>query len=112
MRYVVNTAWPNHRRAEARKNRAQYKLQRLKAHEAQYKLQRELQYEFDLADNDNRECYANISERLARSMWFYWYASAYPSRKYRSNLPPPWHGERPLIKEVELYQEEYLISPY
>lgn len=103
---MVVVQYPN--RAEIRKNRAQRELQRLKAQEAQYKLQRE----FDTAENDNRECYADISERLARYMWFHWYTEAYPSRKYWGDLPSPWHEGRPLIKEVELYQEEYLISPY
>ena len=102
---MVVVQYPN--RAAKRKNRAQRELQRLKAHEAQYKLQRE----FDLAENDNRECYADISERLARYMWFHWYTEVYPSRNYRGDFPPPWHGERPLIREVELAQEEYLISP-
>ena len=102
--------YPN--RAEVRKNRAQHKLQRLKAHELQRLKARELQYEFDLAENDNRECYANISERLARYMWFYWYTESYPSGRHRGDFPPPWHGERPLIREVELYQEYCLISPY
>ena len=102
--------YPN--RAARRKNRAQRELQRLKAHEAQQRKTRELQRQFDLAENDNRECYADISERLARYMWFHWYTEVYPSRKYRGDLPPPWHGERPLIKEVELNQEDYMIGPY
>lgn len=102
--------YPN--RAAKRKNHAQRELQRRAAHEAQYELQRELQREFDTAENDSLECYANISERLARYMWFYWYMEAYPSRNYRGDLPPPWRGGRPLIHEVELAQEEYLISPY
>ena len=99
------------KRAEVRKNRAQ-RLKAQEAQEAQYKLQREVQREFDTAENDNRECYADISERLARYMCFHWYTEVYPSGKHRGDLPPPWHGERPLIKEVELAQEDYLISPY
>ena len=72
--------YPN--RATQRKNRAQREVQRLKAHEAQYKLQRELQYEFDRAENDSRECYAGIRGRLATYMWFHWYTEVYPSRNY------------------------------
>lgn len=102
--------YPN--RAARRKNRAAHEAQQRKAHEAQQRKAHELQREFDLAENDNRECYADVSERLTRYLWFHWYTEAYPSGKHRGDLPPPWHGGRPLIREVELEQEWYLISPY